>query len=65
VRKLVLGLDEERVGYGSIVGWIKKSRFRKDVEVHKKKLSAIWPEFPGVAPSLWKALAASEAAQAA
>ncbi len=25
-RKLVLGLDEEQVGYGSILGWIKKSR---------------------------------------
>jgi hypothetical protein len=65
VRKLVLGIDEGQVGYGSIVGWIKKSRFRKDVEVHKKKLSAIWAEFPGVAPSLWKALGATEAVRAA
>jgi hypothetical protein len=64
-RKLVLGLDERGVGYGNIQGWIKESRFKKDAEVHKKKISAIWAEFPGIVPMLWKALGAAAPAAAA
>ena len=63
-RKLVLGLDEGRVGHGSIMGWMKISRFKKDAEV-RRRLSATWAEFPGIVPMLWKALGASEAASAA
>jgi hypothetical protein len=64
MRKLVLGLDEGRVGYGSIREWIKSSRFKKDAEV-RKKLAATWVEFPGIVPSLWRALEATAAASAA
>lgn len=64
-RKLVLGLDEDQVGYSSIRGWIERHpRFKKDPEV-RKKLSATWAEFPGIVPSLWRALLATEAASAA
>lgn len=64
-RKLVLGLDEGRVGHGSIRGWIgEHPRFKKDADV-RKKLSATWAEFPGIVPMLWRALGASEAASAA
>ena len=54
----------ENVGYGTILGWIKISRFKKDAEV-RKKLSATWAEFPGIVPFLWRALEAAEAASAA
>jgi hypothetical protein len=64
VRKLVLGLDEEQVGYSSIRGWIETSRFKKDAGV-RKKLSATWAEFPGMVPSLWRALTTTAAASAA
>jgi hypothetical protein len=64
-RKLVLGLDETRVGYSSIRGWIEQHpRFKKNVEV-RKKLAATWVEFPGIVPSLWRALEATAAASAA
>ncbi len=63
-RKLILGLDEARVGNGSIRVWIGKSRFKNEAQIYKK-LSATWAEFPGIVPSLWRALEATEAASAA
>jgi hypothetical protein len=62
-RTLILGIDEEQVGHGSILNWIKTSRFKKDAEV-RQKLSARWADFPGIVPVLWRALGASEAASA-
>jgi hypothetical protein len=64
-RKLVLGLDDAQVGYSSIRGWIEQHpRFKKNAEV-RKKLAATWVEFPGIVPSLWRALEATAAASAA
>jgi len=63
-RKLVLGLDEEQVGYGKIRGWIDASRFKKNVEV-RNKLSATWVEFPGIVPIVWRALNATTTAATA
>jgi len=64
-RKLVLGLDEERVGHGSIREWIKSSRFRKDAQQLYEQFSGTWAEFPGIVPSLWRALGAAAPAAAA
>jgi hypothetical protein len=50
-RKLVLGLDEGRVGHSSIRDWMKKTRFKREAEVNKR-LSVTWAEFPGIVPSL-------------
>ena len=63
-RKLVLGLDEGGVGYGSIRNWIDESRFKNDPQVYKR-LSATWAEFQGIVPSLWNALGAAAIVSAA
>ena len=64
-RKLVLGLDEGRVGHGSIRNWIKTSRFKKDSQQVYNRFAGTWAEFPGIVPMLWRALGAPEAALAA
>jgi hypothetical protein len=58
-RKIVLGFDEVQVGYSSIRSWIKRSRFQNETDT-SNRLSAAWRDFPGIVPSLWKALGAAE-----
>jgi hypothetical protein len=60
-RKLVLGLDEGRIGYGSIRDWIEKSWFKKDAGHVYKKLSTTWAEFPGILPTIFRAMGRTDA----
>ena len=53
-RKLILGIDEAAVGYGSVWEWLQGSRFKKDGAEVYKRVSDLWPKYPGIVPLLWQ-----------
>jgi hypothetical protein len=66
LRKLALGLEEERVGQYDVQAWLKtNSWFKNDADEIRTRLARNWPELPGFVPIVWRALDATTATSTA
>jgi len=65
LRKLGLGLDEERVGHHPVRSWINNNSWLEKEGVEASdRLARNWPDLPGFVPMVWRALEASATAPA-